>query len=171
MSVIWKYLGVRNAGSKRSTWFAENPLLTRHGVCVCRGSRAAAQILAMRILSAMEKAMEKELFQHLFVAPVHLHTRQSAKPELNGISGRIYSRQNCRGLVELKTVSIRDCFLFFFNQGVLTLRAGFGNDFLLVTWWILIVSLIFSESSFSTSYSSDIQGMEEWKERPESVKL
>lgn len=63
-----------------------------------------------------------ELFQHLFIALVYLHTRQSAKPELNGISGGIYNRQNCGGFdVEPKTVSISD--FFFLNLGVLTLRS------------------------------------------------
>lgn len=93
-------------------------------VCLCVCVEAPAQILAMRILSAMKKAMEKELFQHLFIAPVHLHTRQSAKPELNGISGRIYSWQNCGGLVELKTVSIRDCFLVFLTKEFLEQDLG-----------------------------------------------
>lgn len=98
-------------------------------VCVCGGSRAAAvqaQLKCWLWGSCQPWKRPVELFQHLFIALVPLHTRQSAKPELNGISGGIYNRQNCGGLdVELKTVSVHG---FFFNQ-VLTLRSKIWEQF------------------------------------------
>lgn len=102
----------------------ESLLDKARSVCVCGGSRAAAVQAQFRWWlwgSCQPWKRPLELFQPLLIAPVHLHTRQSTKPEPNGISGGIYNRQNCGGLdVEIKTVSISE---FFFNQGVLTLRS------------------------------------------------
>lgn len=142
----------------------ESLLDKAQSVCVCGGSRAAAvqaQLRCWQWGSCQPWKKPVELFQQLFTALVPLHTRQSAKPELNGISGGICNRQNCAGLF----------FFFFLTKEFLLLEARFGDDFLLVMWWILIVLLVFSESSFSTSYSPDIWGMEKWKARLRNVKL
>lgn len=124
MSVMWKYLRLGNAGNKRSTWFAENPFLTRHDLCVCvwrlqsSSCTSTAQMMAVGVLSAMEEATGAFPALAHGSCPSAYQAKCKARAEW-------YFRRDLQQVklwldVEIKTASISE---FFLNQGVLTLRS------------------------------------------------
>ena len=96
-------------------------------------------MIAVGVLSAMEKA--SGVFPVLLIAPVLLHARLKAKPELNGIQGGFHEGRNpfC-------------CFhwqLFFFQaKEPLIVQVSFGNSCSMMFQWCFFLLLSFFFFSF-----------------------